>query len=661
MIFSTNATQADSASRRQVDSLQRQMMSLEGGGLLDAYRHLYRVYLYSGDKVGERRVITQMQREAELQDDMPMQCLARAALINFYASHDGYSDSLQVVFPAVHSFLQKNKSWRYYYETWSVMANAAIFSGKDQFAYKEMRNMYEDAKIRKNDFGIGLASFVMANNYRNQGDNWEAIKVYEQSIDKLVKDRVNHATVINIMPFYCGALIDEKRFQQLYDATKLWNQLRHDYIQRLNGNPTELSKSINYVYYCISRGTALQAMMRPNEGRLLLMRAEKLTEGRSDYVRRDALYRLAAFYLNERNYDEALRYNEMAARCRSQLLSYLGDRQRVIRQQGEILYQMGHFQQSAGVLLQMMDSIDEDNLKEIRRELNDLNANYQLDTLRKEKQHVRNMSILGLFFVVMCGMLILVVVVMGFVRRIRKKNEELSVALDRSEESTRMKDAFIKHVSHEVRTPLNIISGFTQVIGNSDYGLTPEERQSAVAQINENTRQITTLINELLEFSNVESCNYYDLNDEVNVENLCAELLQATQFVNNGRLLLCHDVTMGEHFTFHTNKEGLRKVLRQLVNNAMKFTERGSVTLQVRLSSDSRWVEFRLKDTGIGVAPELRERIFEKFYKVNAYKKGLGLGLPVARRIAQQLGGSLVVDAHHQGPGTCFLLSLPNQ
>lgn len=652
---------ADSASRRQADSLQRHMMSLEGEGLLDAYRHLYRVYLYSGDKAGERRVIMQMQREAQLQDNVAAQCLAKAALVNYYANHDETGDSLMLVFPAVHGFLQQHKSWRYYYETWSVMVNAAIFSGKDHFAYREMRNMYEDAKLRKHDYGLGLASYVMANTYRNQGDNDEAIKDYRQSIDKLAGDRANYPAIINILPFYCGALIDEEEYQQLNEATLLWNKLRHDYISRVNGEPSEQSHSVNYIYYCISRGTVLQAMMRPTEGLAYLQRALKLTEGRSDFVRRDVLYRMASFHLREHNYDQALYYNGMASKCKSQLLCYMGDKQRVVRQHGEILFQMGHYEESARLLRQVMDSLDVENLRDIRRELNELNTNYQVDTLRREKQHMRDMSILGLFLVMATGALVLAFVVMGFVSRIRKKNRELLVALDRSEESTRMKDAFIKHVSHEVRTPLNIISGFTQVIGNSDYGLTPEERQSAVAQINENTRQITTLINELLDFSNVESCNYYDVNDDVEVEPLCSALLQTTQQLNNGRLLLSHEVAMGPHFSFHTNREGLEKVLRQLASNALKFTEKGSVVLRVGLSADSRWVEFRVVDTGIGVPEELRERIFEKFYKVNAYKKGLGLGLAVARRIARQLGGSLVVDGQHQAPGTCFVLSLPNR
>ena len=98
-----------------------------------------------------------MQREAELQDNIPMRCLAKAALVNYYGFKVAFAASLRHVFPETHHFLHQQKSWNYYYSTWSLWANFLIFANEGSKAQNEVRNMYEDAKKRNNIYGIGLA------------------------------------------------------------------------------------------------------------------------------------------------------------------------------------------------------------------------------------------------------------------------------------------------------------------------------------------------------------------------------------------------------------------------------------------------------------------------------------------------------------------------
>jgi signal transduction histidine kinase len=129
---------------------------------------------------------------------------------------------------------------------------------------------------------------------------------------------------------------------------------------------------------------------------------------------------------------------------------------------------------------------------------------------------------------------------------------------------------------------------------------------------------------------------------------------------NNGRLQLVFESSVDNQLTVQTNQRALELILKQLFNNAMKFTEQGSITLKIVPSTNQSMLHISVADTGIGIAEDQRERIFEKFYKIDSFKRGLGLGLPMARRIARMIGGDLVLDNNYTG-GTRFILKIPNK
>ena len=279
--------------------------------------------------------------------------------------------------------------------------------------------------------------------------------------------------------------------------------------------------------------------------------------------------------------------------------------------------------------------------------------------MERETQQVKTRQVY-----IVLGVIIIALVLMGmlglyFMNRLRQKNRELALALDHSKESDRMKTAFIQHVSHEIRTPLNIITGFSQVIGNPDYHLNGEERRNIVNSIETNTREITSFVNELLIFSEVESQNNYKLEDCVNVYLFCQGLLERVEAVNNGRLEIAYESQLDDKHTVISNLKALEGILRPLLSNALKFTEKGSVKLQVRKGEDSSMLDICVTDTGIGIPEDQRDRIFEKFYKVDSFKRGLGLGLPLARSIAQKINGDLMLDDTYK-EGTRFILRIPD-
>ena len=243
-------------------------------------------------------------------------------------------------------------------------------------------------------------------------------------------------------------------------------------------------------------------------------------------------------------------------------------------------------------------------------------------------------------------------------KKLLHQNEELEIALSEAKESDRMKSLFIEHVSHEIRTPLNIITGFVQVINNPNYEVEEKERNKMLEDIAENTNAITDILNDLLEMAQDESKERYRRNDTIHINALCRKLTDAVRAKNSERLSIAFKTELPDEETMLSNEKAIEKVLRQLLGNATKFTEKGSIELYVHESPDHGCIRFVVTDTGIGIAEELHEKVFERFYKVDSFKQGFGLGLTASRKIAILLDGSLEIDTTYTN-GARFILTLP--
>lgn len=258
-------------------------------------------------------------------------------------------------------------------------------------------------------------------------------------------------------------------------------------------------------------------------------------------------------------------------------------------------------------------------------------------------------------FWVMTGVYIFVYI-MGrrrLVRKIWARNKELKLALDKAQESDRLKTAFIRNISHEVRTPLNAINGFSQLLCSSDFELSQEERQDMKDRISKNAETLTDIFSEVLEMSEGESLHS---RSDVDVNTLCREMIEEQKKVNEKGLDIRYASSLPDDFKVHTNEPNVRLILRHLLNNAVKFTEKGGVTLKCEVIGQQ--LVMSVADTGIGIEPDNRERIFDNFVKLDDYADGVGLGLSLSRRLARLLGGDVTYDYGYTG-GARFLFTLP--
>lgn len=243
-------------------------------------------------------------------------------------------------------------------------------------------------------------------------------------------------------------------------------------------------------------------------------------------------------------------------------------------------------------------------------------------------------------------------------RELEQKNEELTLANTRAEESSRMKTNFIRQISHEIRTPLNILNGFTQVITSPDAEqLKADEKADIQHRIAENTDRITSLVNKMLELSEASSQTIIDRTDDA------PAMLIATQAVDSSGIRKSAHIQFSmqdneevNSTILHTNLRYATRALAQLLDNAQKFTEKGFVRLQVQQQDDM--MAYIVEDSGKGIPSQEAEHIFAEFVQLDEYYDGTGIGLTVARSIARRLGGDIRFDANYSG-GARFVMTLP--
>ena len=278
----------------------------------------------------------------------------------------------------------------------------------------------------------------------------------------------------------------------------------------------------------------------------------------------------------------------------------------------------------------------------------------QLAINEMENKSTRNRIIALSIGIVLLGLLVMALVYIVFSRR--RHIKQLNKAYHKALESEKMKSAFIQNVSHEVRTPLNIISGFSQVIADPELTETVEERQHMAEMMQKSASQITNLIDEIIGLSLIETTDKINKDDTIQVNSVLRAVINDYQGKVTNETEMKMDSQLHDEFTILTNKNMFARIISALVDNAVKYTADGLITLKA--SSDGKNLNISVEDTGVGVPIQEAENIFGRFVKLDSFKEGIGLGLPLSRKLAEQLGGTVKLDTSYTN-GARFIVTLP--
>ena len=328
------------------------------------------------------------------------------------------------------------------------------------------------------------------------------------------------------------------------------------------------------------------------------------------------------------------------------IFRYIGDNERAFMTQRELMHKRDSI---TGVMI----------AENIER------SDDEMELMRKSQKMARVMNYI-FFGIAVLALLTIVLMTRNilirrkFNKQLMAKNKELKSAYKQVAAADEMKSEFIRNVSHEVRTPLNIINGFSQVLAEMGPDMGDKERGEVAKTIGHSAYQITSLVNKMLAIANDSTKDLMAQATETDGIAICCKAIENMPVVDAEKVKVKMDDQTNGDVMLYTNGDSLLLMLSYLLENAVKFTEEGHIILKVRTEKQKgrKMMLFSVEDTGCGIPSDKVGTIFQRWVKVDEFTEGLGLGLAYCWESAQKLGGALTLDQTSEA-GTTFTLSLP--
>ena len=551
---------------------------------------------------------------------------------------------------ALRYFADHHQWEHYYYVANLAVQQKVLLEDQPMAGLRECRELYNFALSHHHDYGRAAVLAQMGWLYGYIGDHAEAVSLLSQCIGIMRRYKPS-LDILGIYYIY-GYMLElthdyDEEARVIEEGKRLWQQLSPEADTTSLAWRTVRDNLLN-----------VETLMEVRRGRLdeagrLVAQLEANLRSGNEATRYEALRAIAEYHVARKDYTGALAVTDSMQAMTGQLNNGLRWGLNLLRTQ--IIRQLGRSDEAYDTLCAMMDRRNSAATSQLRRQLSEMDSQYQIDEMRVQEQRMHFWYAVIIATVIIAGLLVFLYFRQCAARLLARKNKQLAEALDRAQESDRMKTAFVQHISHEIRTPLNIITGFAQVVSSPDYDISDDDRRRMLSDISRNTTEITNLVNEMLELSESESRSSYELCDDVDVAALCRQVASESRQQDGDRLRITVESSLPEGYTLRSNAQALHKILTRLMDNAMKFTEQGSVVLKCYTAGGK--LTIAVEDTGIGIPPDHHAKIFAQYHKVDSFKPGIGLGLTVARRSAELLGGTLTLDSNYTA-GARFVLTI---
>lgn len=239
------------------------------------------------------------------------------------------------------------------------------------------------------------------------------------------------------------------------------------------------------------------------------------------------------------------------------------------------------------------------------------------------------------------------------ITELKETEKKLIEAKNKAETLDRLKSAFLANMSHEIRTPLNAIVGFSNLLVETED---IEERKQYISIVQENNELLLQLISDILDLSKIEAGTFDFVKGNVDVNLLCSEIACSHRLKAPARVEILFEDCLPECYVW-SDKNRLTQVISNFINNALKFTSSGSISLGYHLC-DNQELEFYVRDTGMGIPADKIDSVFDRFVKLNYFIHGTGLGLSICKSIVEQMGGHIGVKSK-EGEGSYFWFTHP--
>lgn len=541
---------------------------------------------------------------------------------------------------------QLDESQRYYtyFELERILIKSSLFRGEIRMAIAQSDQMYSKARALAYPFGNALALNAMGEVYSYTGRLREAGVAYEESL-RLLDGMDGEDVHIRML---LVELIDYNlRIRNVNGASR--------YLARLNLYPEDRLSPLELAMRHISNASCQLFKGDLKAASHCLVQIGQLETQLIPEIRQYLLIIDARYLVATGEHEAALTaYNDFLqteyARINHNIYK------EALLEKADLLVKMGNKEEAYGQYGKVFSYIKTSFEKNYPKEIDRLCTRFQADQLayQNERDHIVSMRFY-LAGIIVSVLFLIFLLVLGWKKIFRLKRSQMrqEAMKEKAVQAIQRKNMFLSNMSHEVRTPLNAIVGFSAVLTDEDESFDDESRREFSEIIKVNSFQLLKLINDILDFSDFENDNItFNIRTHDAVK-LCNEVVETVMASRKLEVEMRFDTDLSV-LMLDTDDARLRQVLINLLVNAAKFTEQGSIVLELKMA-DADTALFSVTDTGCGIPPEKQHLIFERFEKLNDFVQGSGLGLSICQLIVKYMNGKLWVDSGYtRGARFCF-------
>ena len=541
---------------------------------------------------------------------------------------------------------QLDESQRYYtyFELERILIKSSLFREEIRMAIAQSDQMYSKARALAYPFGNALALNAMGEVYSYTGRLREAGVAYEESL-RLLDGMDGEDVHIRML---LVELIDYNlRIRNVNGASR--------YLARLNLYPEDRLSPLELAMRHISNASCQLFKGDLKAASHCLVQIGQLETQLIPEIRQYLLIIDARYLVATGEHEAALTaYNDFLqteyARINHNIYK------EALLEKADLLVKMGNKEEAYGQYGKVFSYIKTSFEKNYPKEIDRLCTRFQADQLAYQNERDRIVSMRFYLAGIIVSVLFLIfLLVLGWKKIFRLKRSQMrqEAMKEKAVQAIQRKNMFLSNMSHEVRTPLNAIVGFSAVLTDEDESFDDESRREFSEIIKVNSFQLLKLINDILDFSDFENDNItFNIRTHDAVK-LCNEVVETVMASRKLEVEMRFDTDLSV-LMLDTDDARLRQVLINLLVNATKFTEQGSIVLELKMA-DAGTALFSVTDTGCGIPPEKQHLIFERFEKLNDFVQGSGLGLSICQLIVKYMNGKLWVDSGYtRGARFCF-------
>ena len=576
----------------------------------------------------------------------------------FYYKH-GDIDSMKKYTPIIKDLSLRLHNEAEYYRNWSLLCANIIYANASEDDMKELDKMYNDALDRKSEVGLAFSLNEIANFYGANKNYAKALPYITQAMQLFEKLKFWD----EYTPLCANYMVILMSMDKKQEAQNVFYHL--DSLADVSLNTSTINMDTTRIL--MIKDMASVVFTEPQDTIVLrkyLTEMENLYR-KSPHVSRIYLYSTKKEYATLKgDFDILLAYLDSCAEY-YQNSHNMTNLKRMYNNKASALHQSHRYDEAYLMLRKYVSLSDSLYKNDTQKQLNELSTRYNLNKLELEARGL-SLKARNIQFFYACTLIVVLVValIIGIKfyrhklknnRLLKKQAQELQQANEKAQQAQLMKTAFIQNMNHEVRTPLNAIVGFSECL--AEIPLSKAETKEISATIKKNSDKLLKIISDMISIANIDSGDQRLTYQEIPVNELANKLLQEMKEYIQPKVKFYYTPCQTDYI-LSSNEDIVHQILINLLHNALKFTSSGEVELSYEVDNKNNKLYFRVRDTGIGVKSELKEKIFSRFYKVDSFVPGAGLGLSLCRILAERIEARVYLDDTYQD-GCLFTFEHP--